>query len=139
MKAIRLKAFGDGCPRQGYRVIEDYPVVLGGHPDSLVNIAFVIRADQTLYDLASVPRFLYWLIAPSDLGLIAPTVHDYLINQQGRVADLDGNPVQINRATADLLFAIAMAADGIPQWRAVLAYLGVRVWAIVLRKEFADV
>lgn len=74
------------------------------------------------FDLASVPRGLWWLIAPFELSTLAPLVHDYLFEMRGRT------PKQkLSRRQVDRVFLRAMRHEGIPYWRRTLAYLGVRI------------
>jgi hypothetical protein len=72
------------------------------------------------------------------LGLEAPLLHDWIIDSRGGVLDHQGNQIQISRADADEIFRLAMIASGIPQWRAVVAYVGVRLWAMLNRLEFEN-
>jgi len=37
-----------------------------------------------LFDLSSVPRALWWLIAPFDLSVVAPLIHDFLYRYGGK-------------------------------------------------------
>ena len=87
------------------------------------------------HDFASVPRLLWSLIAPVDLG-IASIFHDWLYVQAGRVETLrwtgDGwDPVSEpwTRRDADRLFARLMREQGVPRWRRRAAFLAVRVFA----------
>jgi hypothetical protein len=36
-----------------------------------------------VFDLASVPRVLWWLIAPFELSIVAPLIHDWLYRVEG--------------------------------------------------------
>ena len=36
-----------------------------------------------MFDLSSVPRALWWLIAPFELSIVAPLLHDYLYEHGG--------------------------------------------------------
>jgi len=74
-------------------------------------------------DLASVPRLLWRVIAPFELGLAAPLVHDWLYRHGGR--HLHGT---VDRLAADGIFREIMIVDGVPAWRCALAYRGVRLF-----------
>lgn len=86
-------------------------------------------------DLASVPRAFWWLIAPFDLSLAAPIVHDWCY-QKGRLMTRpitalplawDVGPVW--RAEADRYLYLVAAAEGVPWWRRWLAWKAVRLFA----------
>lgn len=86
------------------------------------------------HDFASVPRLLWGLIAPIDLGL-ASIFHDWLYRNGGRVTTFlwEGDPARWSshtdrwsREQADRLFARIMREQGVPKWRRRCAYLAVR-------------
>lgn len=69
-------------------------------------------------DLATVPRLLWPICAPHDPRYAgAAVLHDYLY-------DWDG----FTRVVADGIFYEAMRALGTPRWKAVMMYVGVRLW-----------
>jgi len=71
-----------------------------------------------VFDLASVPRMLWWLIAPFELSVVAALVHDYLCctgGVKGRYTPL----------AAHQIFYTIMRAENVAAWRAVPAYFGV--------------
>lgn len=74
-------------------------------------------------DMASIPRAARVAMETTDLGIVAPSCHDYLYRYGG--AGL------YTRADADRLFRDLMAWDGVPWWRRWTAYAAVRVggWA----------
>jgi hypothetical protein len=80
-----------------------------------------------LFDLASVPSSLWWLIAPFELGIVAPLVHDYLYAK--------GGFGRIPRSSADIIFRTLMVAERIPNWRIRLAYRAVRLFSGALWRE----
>lgn len=91
------------------------------------------------FDLASVPRWAWWLIAPFELSLVAPLVHDYLYHQAGYMDDGISWPAVWDREDADDLFLWLMERERVPAWRAKLAHRAVRggggiPWRKVLRK-----
>lgn len=107
--------------RELWRLDEPYSVALEGH-------RITIPAGFT-FDLASVPRPLWWLIAPFELSIAAPLVHDFLYNNAG--APPEGTvvpPRTYTRAQADRLFLLIMRREGVPAWRRKLAYLGTRLF-----------
>ena len=87
------------------------------------------------HDFASVPRPLWALVAPIDLG-IASIFHDWLYVRAGRVGTLrwagaGWEPVATpwTREDADRLFGRLMREQGVARWRRRAAYLAVRVVA----------
>ena len=86
------------------------------------------------HDFASVPRPLWSIIAPVDLG-IASIFHDWLYVNAGRVETLRWTgawtPVATpwTREDADRLFARLMREQGVARWRRRAAYLAVRAFA----------
>ena len=43
------------------------------------------------FDLSSIPRFLWWLIAPFELSVTAPLIHDFLYHFGGAPPDYTGH------------------------------------------------
>ena len=91
--------------------------------------------DGFTHDFASVPRVLWTLISPLDLGL-ASIFHDWLYRNGGRVTTrrwttATGGWEDVEepwtRVQADELFARLMREQGVPRWRRRAAYLAVRV------------
>lgn len=81
-------------------------------------------------DLASIPRPLWALIAPFELGLAAPIVHDWLYRHGGMIeayASYGHEQPPFTRAAADAFLNDIMAQDGVSAWRRHAAYAGVRV------------
>lgn len=81
------------------------------------------------FDLASIPRPFWRLIAPYELSIIAPLFHDLLYEYRGRLADgHDVVPHHVyTRREADELFRHLMRVAGVAWWRRVLAYAVVRL------------
>jgi hypothetical protein len=88
------------------------------------------------FDLASVPRFFWRVIAPFELSLVAPLIHDFIYEYKGslppgslRLADhaLDES-MQFTRKQADALFLELMQREGVKPWRRKLAYWAVRLF-----------
>jgi Protein of unknown function (DUF1353) len=81
------------------------------------------------FDLASIPRPLWWLISPFELSIAAPLVHDFLSQHEGDPPAGSITPPRIySRPEADRLFRHIMEVEGVPWWRRVLAYFGVRAF-----------
>jgi hypothetical protein len=79
------------------------------------------------FDLASVPRAFWWVIAPFELSIAAPLLHDFLYHFRGRTPPgAVVPPGAYDRAGADRLFAAVMAEEGVAGWRRALAYLATR-------------
>jgi hypothetical protein len=85
------------------------------------------------HDFASVPRPLWALISPLDLG-IASIVHDWLYHRQGVVETLrwneaaaawEGLDVPWSRYDSDRLFARIMREQGVVRWRRRFAFVAV--------------
>ena len=72
-------------------------------------------------DGASVPRFFWRAVFPpgDSQALRAAILHDFIYRER---------PDGWTRAAADNLFLEVMLADGVPEFRARLAYAGVRLF-----------
>lgn len=68
-------------------------------------------------DLASTPRFLWWLIPPSGEYIEASVVHDFLYKKK-----------IVNRETADKVFQYIMLKYKTRIYKIKLMYLGVRIF-----------
>lgn len=77
-----------------------------------------------VFDLASVPRMVWWMIAPFELSIAAPLVHDFLYRYSGMLASGE----VITRRVADRLFWELMVRELVPGWRRVLSYIAVRLF-----------
>jgi len=79
-------------------------------------------------DGASVPRFCWRLVFPpgDPLALRAAFLHDFIYRT---------HPAGWTRAQADALFRDVLIADGVPKWRAYLAWSGVRIGGAKAWKE----
>jgi|SRR5262245_2573994 len=80
------------------------------------------------FDLSSVPRPVWWLIAPNELSIVAPLFHDLLYEYRGRLPDSTYvNPYRTyTRREADELFLHLMEVEGVARWRRLAAYSAVR-------------
>ena len=80
-----------------------------------------------LFDLASIPRIFWWLIAPFELSVAAPLLHDFLYHHRGDLPPGTVEPSRpYTRLEADRLFRTVMETEGVPAWRRTLAFLAVR-------------
>ncbi len=72
-------------------------------------------------DGASVPRILWGTISPTihPQTIAGAILHDYLYRTQ---------PEDITRQEADAIFYAVCRADGLPFWRAGLAWIGLRLF-----------
>jgi hypothetical protein len=93
-----------------------------------LQVAYVAKIPEKLvipagfrFDLASIPRVFWWLIAPFELGIVAPLVHDYLYRT--------GGLGRLARHAADDVFRALMIAERVPLWRIELAYQAVRLFS----------
>lgn len=82
-----------------------------------------------VFDLASVPRGVWWLIAPFELSIIAALLHDMLYGCGGCMP-VDGcDPHRTyTRGEADDLFRRVMVDERVPAWRRKLSYQAVRTF-----------
>jgi hypothetical protein len=88
-------------------------------------------------NLASVPRIFWVFIAPFDLSLAAPIVHDYLYKNDGVIEVFtsahgklfSGKEKRFTQRKADQLFYSLMKREGVSWYRRIPAYLMVRLFA----------
>lgn len=105
--------------KNAWRLHEPYSYTLEGHRIT-IPAGFV-------FDLASVPRSLWWLIAPFELSIAAPLLHDFLYRYAGHPPAGTVTPPKVyTRREADRLFREVMEREGVAAWRRILAYLAVR-------------
>jgi hypothetical protein len=80
-------------------------------------------------DLASVPRPLWWLIAPFELSIAAPLIHDFLYRFRSDPPADQGSidpPRLFARKECDVIFRKIMEEEGVKPWRRAAAYSAVR-------------
>lgn len=81
------------------------------------------------FDLSSVPRALWSVIAPFELSIVAPLLHDFLYQCGGQPPDVSIDPPRsYTRAEVDRMFLEIMRAEQVAAWRRVLAYAASRVF-----------
>jgi hypothetical protein len=79
------------------------------------------------FNLASVTRAFWWLMAPFELSIVAPLTHDFLYRHRGRPpAGAIVPPRSYDRKQSDQLFRRLMTLEGVPAWRRSAAYRAVR-------------
>jgi hypothetical protein len=103
-------------------------------PDGRHEALALVVPEGFTHDFASVPRILWWLVAPFDLGL-ASIFHDWLYRHSGSVVTF-GRPAggsgwealdtPWTRRDADRLFARIMREQGVPRTRRRAAFLAVQ-------------
>jgi len=80
------------------------------------------------FDLSSVPRLLWWLIAPFELSIAAPLLHDFLYRNRGMPPTGSAEPPRTyTRSEVDRMFRTLMRKEGVPTWRRVVGYAAVRL------------
>jgi hypothetical protein len=81
------------------------------------------------FDLSSVPRVFWWAIAPFELSITAPLLHDYLYRYGGDPpAGSIEPPRTYTRKETDQLFSRIMEQEGVAPWRRKVAYGAVRLF-----------
>jgi hypothetical protein len=81
------------------------------------------------FDLSSVPRALWSVIAPFELSIVAPLLHDFLYESGGRPPDVSIDPPRsYTRAEVDRMFLEIMEKEDVARWRRRLAYSAVRAF-----------
>lgn len=101
---------------------EKFARTTSSHVYSLPGGGVIIVPREYAFDLASVPRTLWPLCGPHELGFAAAAVHDYLYEMGGEVPELDR---QVPRREADRALLDVALDTGVPLWRAIPAYLSV--------------
>jgi hypothetical protein len=108
-----------------------------GHGQWRLGSAYTYRDGETtitipagfVFDLSSVPRPFWSLIAPFELSIVAPLLHDVLYRHGGNLpAGWVSPPRAYTRAEVDRMFRRIMEAEEVSPWRRVLAYWAVRVF-----------
>lgn len=84
--------------------------------------------DGFQFDLSSIPRPLWWLIAPFELSISAPLLHDFLYQSGGNAPHAIEPDKEYTRSDTDALFKRIMEQEGVAGWRRGAAYLAVRVF-----------
>jgi hypothetical protein len=87
-----------------------------------------------VFDLASVPRFLWALISSFDLSLVAPLYHDLLYRNGGVLPEGQLEPAEnpqhvFSRLETDNILYELMEKAGVTWWKRQAAYRAVRTFA----------
>lgn len=77
-----------------------------------------------VYDKASVPRFLWWLLPPFGTYERAAVIHDWIYRNKGLIDEYDDS---YTRSDADKLFFKHMLEDGVSKRRAKIMYNAVHL------------
>ena len=102
-----------------WRLEEAYAYISGDHQISVPS--------KFKFDLASVPRIFWCLIAPFELSIAAPLIHDFLYDYRGDPpAGSIEPPTIFNRRDSDSIFREIMQKEGVAGWRRFCAYWAVR-------------
>ena len=125
-KAVTIRASSLAAPvisydavKERWRLEEDYACV---HAGTTITVPSGFE-----FDLASVPRILWWLISPFDLSIAAPLIHDFLYRYAGNPPHGTVHPQRTyTRKEADRLFRDIMKKEGVWWWRRAAAYRAVR-------------
>ena len=81
------------------------------------------------FDLASIPRLFWSLVAPFELSIAAPLLHDFLYRYAGEPPPPGTVPARrYARREADRLFREVMAAEGVAAWRRHAAWAAARAF-----------
>jgi hypothetical protein len=108
-----------------------------GHREWRLESEYTYRDGETsitipagfVFDLSSVPRPFWSLIAPFELSIVAPLVHDVLYRHGGKLpAGWVSPPRTYTRAEVDRMFRLIMEAEDVSPWRRLLAYWAVRLF-----------
>lgn len=102
------------------------------YTDTETGLRFQLPA-RYRFDLASVPRGFWWLIAPFELSTLAPLIHDWLYEHKGRV-----RVRRVTRRESDRIFLRIMRHEGIGRTRRTLAYMAVRAFGWIYWNRRGD-
>ncbi len=96
-----------------------------------------IILDECFYfDLASIPRFFWRIIAIHELSIEATLIHDFMymsrggtrgyLHQKPILGSIKTEGVYYSRKEVDDLFLLMMQQAGVSRWRRLLGYIGVK-------------
>ncbi len=80
----------------------------------------ILIAEGYITDLASIPRLLWRVIAPFELSITAPLVHDFFYQYAGCGI--------YSRKDVDQIFLQLMKEEYVSWWRRTIAYRAVRIF-----------
>jgi Protein of unknown function (DUF1353) len=104
-----------------YAIAVEFPVKIGLW---LRQIQFVIPKGMET-DIASIPWFLRWGYDRASLGILAPTIHDYLCDNEGKFINVQGEKIQLPWFHVHAYFLILLLVDRIDWKRSLIAFLAV--------------
>jgi hypothetical protein len=106
-------------------------------PDNIKPLHTITVAKHFEFDLASIPRIFWSILAPEELSLAAPLFHDLLYRRGGKLlpGELAPPGYIFKRAGVDALFLELMTKAGIPKWKGTAAYWAVRGFSGFAWKE----
>lgn len=85
------------------------------------------------FDMASIPKPLWWIVAPFELSVSAPLIHDYYYRKGGKPNELENE--ELDKEAADNIFYEMMRAEGVSFLRSRIAYYAVRVFGFLSWRE----
>jgi hypothetical protein len=88
----------------------------------------IIIPEGFRFDLASIPRPLWWLISPNELSVAAALLHDFIYQHRGDLGEACVPLHCFSRKDADLLLLEIMRKEHVWWWRRALAYPAVRLF-----------
>lgn len=92
------------------------------------NFVITIRSGFE-FDLSSIPRIVWPIIAPFELSVVAPLVHDFIYHYRGKLPPNAIEPYRtFSRPETDLLFKKIMDAEHVEAWRSTSGYRAVRTF-----------
>ena len=85
------------------------------------------------FDLASVPKPLWWIVAPFELSVSAPLIHDFAYVNNGHgpggsITDDEGRDLILTRSETDVMFRDIMSREGVSWWRRTAAFIAVSIF-----------
>ena len=105
-----------------WRLEEAYVYITGDHQ--------ITVPSRFKFDLASVPRLFWCFIAPFELSIAAPLIHDFLYQYRGDPpAGSITPPTVFSRRKSDGIFRDIMQKESVAGWRQFCAYWAVRLFA----------
>lgn len=118
----------DGIPpvKVTYSVERDIWELVERYCIQVQDVHYTIPEGYT-FDLASIPRGVWTLIAPFELSLVAPLLHDFQYEHKGELPIGSMMPPhKMGRKEVDKIFYEIMKMEGVSWWRRQLAYRAVR-------------
>lgn len=122
-----------------YRTPEKIWVLLADYPYEAASAHRITAKKNFEFDLSSIPRIFWVVVASFELSLPAPLFHDLLYRSGGKLPMDQVDPYyHFSRKDTDLLFLELMERSGIPYWRRGLAYQAVRKFSGLAWRDNPD-